>query len=216
MASMPNIQSIVFDLGVVLIDLDQTATQKAFAQLNRNPNLTTQTLLQDSIFQAFETGHCTETEFLDFLRYQLQAESSDEALRQAWNAMLLSIPAQRIQLLERLAPEYALFLLSNTNRTHLEHIQRQVQNQHSLSGLEDLFNQTFYSHLLHLRKPDPKIYAAVTELAGLDPHRTLFIDDNLQNIIAARDFGWQGIHLSPGQEVGTMLPAVLSGSLPIR
>ena len=44
---------------------------------------------------------------------------------------------------------------------------------------------------VRLIKPDRAIYALHTETFDLDPAATLFIDDTLPNVEAARDFGWQ-------------------------
>ncbi len=212
---MPTVQTIVFDLGVVLIDLDQAAARSAFQQLNQNPDLQAEELLKDPIFRAIELGLATEEELFETLRRALHVAGPDQALRDAWNAMLLTIPAKRITMLRELAEHYPIYLLSNTNDTHLEYIQAHVQNTHQLAGLEELFVETFYSQKLHLRKPDTAIYAEVTRLAKLQPEETLFIDDNEDNVAAARTFGWQALHLAPGEEVIEKLEQALSGVLPI-
>lgn len=43
-------------------------------------------------------------------------------------------------------------------------------------------------------KPMPEIYRLLTDRYGLDPARTLFIDDNPNNIAAAQALGWQTWH----------------------
>ena len=48
----------------------------------------------------------------------------------------------------------------------------------------------------HIIKPDPAIYATLTERYGLDPAETLFIDDRKENIEAAIAQGWQGYHFN--------------------
>ena len=51
-----------------------------------------------------------------------------------------------------------------------------------------------------LIKPDPAIYALHTETFGLAPAATVFIDDNPDNIIAAKHHGWQALlFISPEQ-----------------
>ncbi|MDO6962847.1 HAD family hydrolase [Rhizobium alvei] len=58
-----------------------------------------------------------------------------------------------------------------------------------------------------LIKPDPEIYRVHTERFGLVPERTLFIDDSLPNIEAARAFGWQAIHYSGAEKLRADLAA---------
>jgi 2-haloacid dehalogenase len=45
-----------------------------------------------------------------------------------------------------------------------------------------------------LIKPDPEIYRVHAESFGLAPDRTLFIDDSLANVEAARNCGWHALH----------------------
>jgi 2-haloacid dehalogenase len=47
-----------------------------------------------------------------------------------------------------------------------------------------------------LIKPDPAIYHLHEKTFGLDPSRTLFIDDSLPNILAAHSCGWHGAHFT--------------------
>ena len=51
-----------------------------------------------------------------------------------------------------------------------------------------------------LIKPDPAIFELHTKTYGLDPFATVFIDDNPDNIAAARNHGWQALQFtSPAQ-----------------
>jgi putative hydrolase of the HAD superfamily len=45
------------------------------------------------------------------------------------------------------------------------------------------------------RKPDPESYQSIIDEQNLDVSETLFIDDTLKNIEAARQLGLQTIHL---------------------
>ncbi|WP_420381264.1 HAD family hydrolase [Novosphingobium sp.] len=47
-----------------------------------------------------------------------------------------------------------------------------------------------------LVKPDPAIFALAARRFGHDPARMLFIDDNADNIAAARKLGWQVHHFT--------------------
>ena len=45
-------------------------------------------------------------------------------------------------------------------------------------------------------KPDPRIYALLIERFGIDPLRTVYIDDVAANVAAARPFGIHAIHFT--------------------
>lgn len=52
----------------------------------------------------------------------------------------------------------------------------------------------------HLVKPEHEIYERLTARFGLDPARTLFIDDSIANVEGALNCGWQAIcHNRPGK-----------------
>ena len=47
-------------------------------------------------------------------------------IRSAWNAILLDFPLKRLEFLQMLSSKYKLFLLSNTDATHIEKFEHQV------------------------------------------------------------------------------------------
>ena len=61
---------------------------------------------------------------------------------------------------------------------------------------------------VRLVKPEPEIYAHHHDTHGLDPAKTLFFDDSIANIEAARQAGWQAIHFA-GVEGADKLVAAL-------
>lgn len=52
-----------------------------------------------------------------------------------------------------------------------------------------------FSNEIGVRKPDPAAFAALTHAIGVPAQATAFIDDNEDNIAAARDLGYDGILL---------------------
>lgn len=61
-----------------------------------------------------------------------------------------------------------------------------------------LFDDYVVSGRLHMVKPGFDIYKHLIDRFGLDPARTLFIDDSPANIEAALECGWQGICYNRG------------------
>ena len=54
-------------------------------------------------------------------------------------------------------------------------------------------------------KPDRGIYDALIERTGLDPSKTVFIDDSKANVLAAEDVGFTGVLFRDGDELGEEL-----------
>ena len=58
------------------------------------------------------------------------------------------------------------------------------------------FDGGIFSGDVQLLKPQPEIYQLLAERHALAPGRTVFIDDTLVNVEAARSLGWHAIHCS--------------------
>jgi putative hydrolase of the HAD superfamily len=120
----------------------------------------------------------------------------------AWNAMLLDFQIEKLTLLEKLAPKYPLFLLSNTNELHVP-VVRQRLAKLTVKPLEAYFTKVYFSHDLGLRKPNSEIFEFVCRENNLNLSTTLFIDDSIQHIEGAKKCGLQTLHLKPEKELIT-------------
>ena len=60
-----------------------------------------------------------------------------------------------------------------------------------------------------LIKPDPEIFRLLCDKYGLDPEECVFIDDNAENIEAARAFGLGAIHFTGYEEAEEQLEQML-------
>lgn len=193
----PNVRNLIFDLGGVLLDLSFQRTFEAFASLTHlDAEFISETCHQHPEFNAFEKGELSEAEFRDALRSLFSTTASDNELDACWNAMLVNIPVERIQLLEKLRSRYQLFLLSNTNSIHARHFNRIVSRNSRHENLEPLFDRIYYSHVINLRKPDPAIYKYVLNESNIIAHETVFLDDNMSNLDSAKQLGIKIVHVS--------------------
>jgi FMN phosphatase YigB (HAD superfamily) len=113
-----------------------------------------------------------------------------DQVKQAWNALLIGMPAESVALLRSLKQAgYRLYLLSNTNIFHFNAINLEMQEKFGIRALAELFDHSYYSFEVGMRKPDREIYQKVLDDHNLDPARTIFIDDNAENISASRALG---------------------------
>ena len=196
-----NIKNIVFDLGGVLVDLDFKAAinglQKAgFANVKEQ----LQTLHQGGIFQKFELGEMTADEFRTAIRENSTVELTDEEVDNLWNAMLLEIPREKLELILDLRGKYMVYLLSNTNSIHWDYVCKNAFNYRGFR-VNDYFEETFLSYEMHLAKPDKAIFEKVLQDANLLPEETLFIDDSEANCKAAEEVGIHAHHYHIGDDL---------------
>ena len=193
--------ALIFDLGGVIINLDYTKTIHAFEQLGMEKfhDVYSQTA-QTNLFDDFETGKISAQRFINSLLPYLKPGTTPNMVVHAWNAMILDVPQEKLQLIESLKGKLPVFLLSNTNELHVPVVRREWSKVTSLP-MEHYFDRIFFSHEIHLRKPDRSIFEYVCENEGLVPERTLFIDDSIQHIEGASAYGLQTIHLTKPQSL---------------
>jgi putative hydrolase of the HAD superfamily len=191
------VQNIVLDLGNVIIDLDMGRTERAMKQLLDIPYDSYHDHVP-AVFTMFETGRISVDQFLaELLTHGKPGVTSDD-LTAAWNAMLLEIPQHRIDLIHELARRYKVFILSNTNSIHENCFNSYLKERYGLSSLLDLpFQQVYFSHIMHLRKPDVECFEFVTKDAGISGTQTLFVDDHLRHVSGALQAGWLAVHKPP-------------------
>lgn len=195
------IEAIIFDLGGVIIDIDYQKTIHSFEKLGMTDFQTVYSqTAQSNLFDDFETGQISAQRFINSLLPHLSLGTSPNKAVQAWNAMILDVPAEKLALLKRLKQKYPLYLLSNTNELHVPVVRRSWANTTNES-MESFFNKIYFSHELHLRKPHQEIYKFVCEDENLNPETTLFIDDSIQHIEGATKFGLQTFHATSSESL---------------
>lgn len=185
-----NIETIIFDFGGVVLDIDPQITIKEFQKLGFREvaKIKSKEFIED-IIRKFERGIYTPEVFRNRLRAFLNLDITDQQLDDAWNALLYDIPAERIEILEQVKKNYKMLLLSNSNEIHYDLYVRDLQLRFGYREFDELFHKAYFSFDLHLSKPDPEIFEFVIYQHDLDPSKTLFIDDNEMNIEAASKLG---------------------------
>ena len=202
---LSQIRNIIFDLGGVIINIDYNKTIAALQQLCLSHcNIAFNQQEQAHLFDLFETGVSSPAAFRNDLRETYHLTASDAEIDAAWNAMLIGIPKDRIDLLLELGNRYRLFLLSNTNAIHMQRFNEMVAHSFTIPSLDALFDQTYYSHLIGRRKPDAAVFEMILQQHDLKKEETLFIDDSIQHIVSARNVGLQTLHLQPPLTINTV------------
>jgi glucose-1-phosphatase len=200
--NLQGIQNIIFDLGGVIINLDNKLTEKAFLDLGAvDFRKYFGHGFAASFFSDYEVGKISDMQFISELKKMMEVDVPDQVIIDAWNALLLNFPPERISLLGKLKKKYRIFLFSNTNALHLEKVQSIYRNEFGTGSLEDHFEKTYYSHLIHLRKPDAASFDYIISENELDPSHTMFVDDALVNVEGANATRLKGFYLTPGTSI---------------
>ena len=88
-------------------------------------------------------------------------------------------------LLRQLRRSYRLGLLSNTSYWERDVVAK--------TGIKRYFDVLVFSFAIRSLKPAARPYQTAMKQLGVKPAECLFIDDTLENVIAARKLGMQGI-----------------------
>jgi putative hydrolase of the HAD superfamily len=167
-------------------------------------------LTHESAFEEalpkYEIGKISTDIFINKLLSQAKPKVQALDIIQAWNSMLIGIPASRLKMLEQLRPNYKLYLLSNTNELHIEWIHRHLRKDHGVEDFEKQYwDGAYYSHLIRDRKPNPAVFQFVIHDAGIVPEETLFMDDTEEHLYAASQLGFDTHLVREKEEIGEFL-----------
>lgn len=191
-------KAVIFDFGNVIINIEFQRIYQTFAKFtSKSPAYIEKKITEDQIFRRYESGQFTDEEFREVIRQTLGFPLSDHEVDTAWNAILLDIPTDRIDLINNIRQKYPVYLLSNTNNIHITASNNYLKKTHGIKSLDLLFDKLYLSYEMGLWKPDAEIYREVLRANKLQPNEVIFFDDNLHNIESAKAIGMQTILVEP-------------------
>ncbi len=191
------IKNIIFDLGGVILDIDENVVYKELEKMGIEISELAHSKEFMEILSKFDTGIYTAATFRKKTKQFIgQEKMTDQKFDSIWNAMLLDIPRERIEAIEKVKKHYKIYLMSNTNVIHYDLYVRDLQLRFGYNEFDELFNKSYFSFAEHLEKPDPRFFELILDHEHLLPEETLFIDDTAENIEAAKSLGINTYHIS--------------------
>ena len=188
MVRLSDFDTIIFDFGGVILDIDPDLSRRRFAKILGIENA--RKLETEQLPQLYETGSISRSEFVARINQIAGTQLSDSEILAAWNAMLLNYKPARIEWIKRLHKTHRLLLLSNTNDAHFEYFHNKLIAEYGVTFYQ-LFDHVYLSHEMGLLKPSHEIYEAVIAEQKLDLQHTLFIEDTARNVAGAQEVGLQ-------------------------
>lgn len=182
---MSRIDTVIFDVGRVLVHLDFRAILRFLAEHGVDVSHIGE-LLERIDLAGYERGEFDGEALLARIA-ALATRPMDRVVMRAHWVDIFVPQAGMLSLARRLAESHRVFILSNVGDLHWAHLDRQY-------GIASIGHGAMPSFQVRAAKPDPAIYRRAEETFGLEPRRTVFIDDLVANIDTARQRGWRGIH----------------------
>ena len=189
-------QAILFDWGNVILDFSYDLTFKKWAELTPfDYNFFRTHFKFDKKLVEYEKGEISSQEYFNYITELLDISWNFETFESGWNSIYIGINSQIVALLKRLKQKYKLYLLTNTNELHANCWKKKYPD------ILNYFDGIFCSHELHSHKPEPKIYKDVLKKIDIDPKYVLFVDDNKENVLGAKQVGIDGVVAKSAEQI---------------
>ncbi|MCT4638292.1 MAG: HAD family phosphatase [Bacteroidales bacterium] len=199
-------KAFLFDLGGVIYHINPLKTIEKFSEIFKDDILTKGDIIKkDPLFSNFECGRISEHDFISGIKQFCKPETTQETIISAWNAMLMNLPIRNLIAINRLRQTHKVFMLSNTNKIHIDYITRQLKN----NGLWELYNRCFdkiyYSYEIGCAKPDKEPFNFVLSENNLKASDVIFIDDSAENIETTTEMGIYSVHLKTNSDLTALI-----------
>ncbi|HEY1901106.1 MAG TPA: HAD family phosphatase [Terracidiphilus sp.] len=206
------LRAVVFDYGMVLTGPQDPEAHAALLRITGLP-MDRFELLYWADRHAYDEGKLTGIAFWQkFLRQgglELGSGTVEELNRLDAHMWTTQNPAMLAWQLELKQRGIRTGILSNMGDNVLENMQREFD-------WLPRFDVLVWSYQLRMAKPDPAIYLHVLKELGTRAEETLFIDDKLVNVEAARALGIQAIQFSSVEKLREdLIAAGLDKELPL-
>ncbi len=191
------IKSIVFDIGGVLLrSEDESGRIKLGEKYNLQPGWVEKLVFNSPAAQASSIGLVeTDAIWQNVAEYlSLTKSALKEFIYQFWQGD--RIDYNLIKFLQNCRQKFKTALLTNAwmgARSDL------LERYAIIEG--ETVDHILISSEIGIAKPDPRIYQLLGEVLECHLHEILFVDDFIENILAAEELGIHAIHFQVGMEL---------------
>ncbi len=205
MKHFSNISTLIFDFGGVLIDLDMNQSILNFKKLGvENVENYLSNFGQSGFFMQLEKGKISAEEFRSEIRKMTTNTITDKEIDDAWNAFLVRIPAEKLDVVYELRKKFRVIMLSNTNAIHFPYAERTFFSYKN-RGIDEYFDKCYRSYDMKMAKPDAEIFEAILSQEQVAPNQCLLLDDGPKNIEQAQKLGFQTYFVDPKEDLSFLL-----------
>lgn len=175
-------QALVLDLGGVIVAHDNQVLGERLR--SRCPaGVTLRQIEAIAGRDAYGTGEASIESLHAELADRLGYAGDRPTFREDW-CCHLELDLSMLALVETIAARRRVMIFSNTNDVHW-------RSQVAASGGRLGRLEAWLSHEIGRLKPDPAAFLHVAEAAGIEPARSVFFDDRLENVEGARAAGFR-------------------------
>jgi 2-haloacid dehalogenase len=198
---MNNITTIIFDFGGVLIDWNPRYMYRdKFEESSEMEHFLSKVCTDDWNLQQDKGRSLAEGTRVLQDKFPEHVEKIQLYYEQ-WEKMIKGYIPQNVTVLRKLKEKYKLYGLTNWSAETFPIVFKRY-------SFFNLFDGIVISGEEKLIKPDKKIFELMLERYHLETKNALFIDDNMNNIQAAKELGFATIHVQEKTDLKTELTAM--------
>jgi len=198
------LRAAIFDIGRVLVRLDLA---RAIEGLSKGTSLTPEELWpaieKDPRWRDWQEGRISPHDWHLHISKRLGSPLKFGEFCEAWNRTLDPVPLHSDEFFQTLSKKLKLALLSNTDPLHVA----QLESTYSFFKFFPA-SARIYSCAVRASKPSPVIFQAALKAVKAPAAQTVFIDDILENVQAARSLGLGGIQYRDPVQLRAALNAI--------
>ena len=200
---MTKLRGVIFDIGRVLIRVDIQGVKSALAQgLPLNPEELWSAIEKDPRWPDWQEGRMKPRDWHLHLCKRFNMQLDFDEFTKVWNSALDPKPIHDKSLFAGLAKNYRLGLLSNTDPIHVAKLE-------AAYDFYEYFPKAArtYSCAVGASKPDPLIFREALKATRVKAEETVYVDDILAYVEAARKLGFTGIQFRSAEQMRADLVA---------
>jgi len=197
---MKNINSIIFDLGGVLIDWNPDYLFKDFFDNEEDKKFFFENICTPDWNEEQDAGRTIEEGTNLLIQQFPEHETNIRMFYDKWEQMLKGPIQDTVDIFKTLKESNNFKILALTNWS-AELFPVALEKYEFLHW----FDGRVVSGEEKTRKPHKEIYDIIISRYNLEPSTTLFIDDNIRNINAANELGINTIHFQNANQFKTAL-----------
>jgi 2-haloacid dehalogenase len=184
-----DIKNIVFDFGGVLVDWNPRYLYNKLFEDEEQMEFFLQSICTPDWNEQQDAGRSL-TEATDLLvNKHPEHESMIRQYYDRWEEMLKDDISANVSVLNQLKGKYRLFGLSNWSGETFPAAFRRFPFFKEFEGIVISGDEK-------MKKPDPEIYHLLLSRYQIEAENSTFIDDNAENIRAAKEIGFSTVHFN--------------------
>lgn len=197
------INTIVFDVGMVLVHFRWKEYMEEFNFPEHVKNAVIKATFQSKEWNEFDRSILTDDEIIQ--SFIQNAPACEKEIRQVIANLgntIVTYDYTKSWIKELKEAGFRIFILSNYARMTYELTRKQLDFIEACDG-------ALFSFEVNAIKPEAEIFHILTKRFDIEPKNAVFLDDNIDNIEAAKALGFSTIHFTSKEKAVEELEKLL-------